>query len=77
MALTRMVNGVVVTLTAQEETHLLAEWAAFVPPVPVDRSDINQLQKEIKALALCVAQIGGLTVPQLKTLFKQKWDSLP
>jgi len=77
MALTRMVNGVVVTLTAQEETDLLAEWAAFVLPVPVDRSDINQLQKEIKALALCVAQIGGLTVPQLKTLFKQKWDSLP
>ena len=77
MALTRMVNGVVVTLTAQEETHLLAEWAAFVPPVQGDRSDINQLQKEIKALALCVAQIGGLTVPQLKTLFKQKWDSLP
>ena len=77
MALTRMVNGVVVTLTAQEETDLLAEWAAVVPPVPVDGSDINQLQKEIKALALCVAQIGGLTVPQLKTLFKQKWDSLP
>ena len=77
MALTRMVNGLSVPLTAQEETDLLAEWATFVPPVPVDRSDINQIQKEIKALALCVAQVGGLTVAQMKTLFKQKWDSLP
>jgi hypothetical protein len=43
----------------------------------VDQSDIDNLEKGLKALALCVAQIGGLTVPQLKTLFKVKWDSLP
>ena len=45
------------------------------PPPPVDASDLANLQKEVKALALCVAQVGGLTVAQMKTLFKQKWDS--
>jgi hypothetical protein len=48
-----------------------------VPIPPIDRSDINNLEKGMKALALCVAQVGGLTVPQMKTLFKAKWDSLP
>jgi hypothetical protein len=47
------------------------------PKPPIDRSDIDNLEKSLKALALCVAQVGGLTVPQIKTLFKQKWDSLP
>lgn len=47
-------------------------------PAPVDLSDIDNAQdKALKALALCVAQIGGLTVPQMKALFRQKWDLLP
>ena len=62
---------------------LLDRWTAAAPPPPppppppVDASDLANLQKEVKALALCVAQVGGLTVAQMKTLFKQKWDSLP
>ena len=52
--------------------------AAFLAPKPpLDLSDVNNLEKGLKALALCVAQVGGLTVAQMKTLFKQKWDSLP
>ena len=51
--------------------------AFLAPKPPIDFSDVNNIEKGLKALALCVAQIGGLTVPQLKTLFKQKWDSLP
>ena len=47
------------------------------PPPPIDLSDVDNLEKTMKALALCIAQIGGLTVTQMKTLFKQKWDSLP
>jgi hypothetical protein len=56
-----------------------AEVIAFrTPPVPPDLSNIDNAQdKAIKALGLCIAQIGGLTVAQMKTLFKQKWDSLP
>jgi hypothetical protein len=46
-------------------------------PAPIDYSDTNNLDKTLKALALCVAQVGGLTVPQIRTLFKQKWESLP
>jgi len=46
-------------------------------PPPIDLSSVDNIEKGMKALALCVAQVGGLTVPQLKTLFKQKWDSLP
>ena len=51
--------------------------AFLAPKPPIDFSDVSNLENGLKALALCVAQIGGLTVPQLKTLFKQKWDSLP
>lgn len=48
-----------------------------VPPAPIDLSDLNNIEKGLKALALCVAQVGGLTTPQMRTLFKQKWDALP
>jgi hypothetical protein len=44
-------------------------------PAP-DPSDVDSLEKALKALALCVAQVGGLTPAQMKTLFKQKWDQL-
>lgn len=55
-----------------------ADLVAFLAPKPpLDRSDINNLEKSLKALALCVAQVGGLTVPQMKAIFKQKWDALP
>ena len=55
-----------------------ADVLAFrTPKPPLDLSDIGNIEKGLKALALCVAQVGGLTVPQMKTLFKQKWDSLP
>lgn len=47
------------------------------PPVPIDLSDVDNLEKALKALALCIAQVGGLTVPQIKAMFKQKWDALP
>ena len=51
--------------------------AYLAPKPPIDFSNIDNIEKGMKALALCVAQVGGLTVPQMKTLFKQKWDSLP
>ena len=49
--------------------------AVIVPPI--DLSDVDNIEKGLKALALCIAQVGGLTVPQMKVMFKQKWDSLP
>lgn len=50
---------------------------ADTDPAPIDQSDLDQITKQMKALALCIAQVGGLTVPQMKALFKQKYDSLP
>jgi len=46
-------------------------------PVPIDWSDLNNIEKGLKALALCVAQGDGLTHAQMNARFKQKWDSLP
>jgi hypothetical protein len=46
-------------------------------PAPMDLSDVNNLDKTLKALALCIAQVGGLSVAQIKTMFKAKYDSLP
>lgn len=51
--------------------------SATPPPTPPDLSNIDNIEKGLKALALCVAQVGGLTIPQMRTLFKQKWDQLP
>jgi hypothetical protein len=50
--------------------------AADPEPTPLDISDVENLDRVLKALALCVAQVGGLTVPQMKALFKQKYDQL-
>lgn len=47
------------------------------PTPPVDQSDIDNLEKQMKAVLLCVAQVGGLTVPQIRAMFKNKMDSLP
>lgn len=47
------------------------------PPPPIDYSNSDNLDKTLKVLALCIAQVGGLTPLQMKTLFKQKWDLLP
>jgi hypothetical protein len=64
-----------ITFTPAEEAAAIA-YAASLPPPP-DLSDVDNLGKAIKALALCVAQVGGLTVPQMKAMFKAKWDALP
>lgn len=47
------------------------------PPAPVDRSDSDTLDKPARAVLLCLAEVGGLTGPQAKALFKRKWDALP
>ena len=46
-------------------------------PVPTDHSDIDMIEKQIKALALVVMTWNGKTKPQLKVAFKTAWDSLP
>ena len=65
----------------QEYQKWLAEGNLPLPadpePTPIDLSNVDNLEKSIKTLALCIAQIGGLTVPQIKALFKSKWESLP
>ena len=51
--------------------------AFLSPKPPMDFSNVDNVEKAMRALALCVAQVGGLTAPQMKALFKSKWDSLP
>lgn len=66
--------------TTERDTFENGAVVKHVPPVepaPIDQSDIDNLEKQMKALALCIAQVGGLTVPQMKTLFKNKMDLLP
>lgn len=50
--------------------------AFLAPRPPLDESDLNNIEKRDKAILLCVAQVGGLTVSQIRAMFKQKWDSL-
>lgn len=65
----------VIDLTPEEEADALARTAA--QPPPIDQSDIDNLQKALKALGLVCAAWNGKTVPQLKAAFKTAWDSLP
>ena len=51
--------------------------AADPEPAPVDQADIDQLQKQMKALALVFAEKTGMTIPQLRAAFRAKMDSLP
>ncbi len=51
--------------------------AFLAPKPPIDQSDLDAMGKRDKAILLCVAQVGGLTVEQIKAMFKQKFDSLP
>lgn len=46
-------------------------------PAPIDQGDLDQLQKQMKALALVMAQWNGKTVPQLKAAFRAAMDALP
>lgn len=64
--------------TSEQRMAAQAVVASFDPVAAeqtIDQSDIDQLEKHIKAVLLCVAQVGGLTVPQIKALFKNKMDS--
>jgi len=58
----------------QDEFQILL--SAEGPP-SIDLSNPDNHTKVIKALALCVAQVGGLSNAQFKALFKSKWDALP
>jgi hypothetical protein len=47
------------------------------PPVPaIDFSDVNNVERGLKALALTFAQITNTPIATVRTIFKQKWDSL-
>ena len=45
-------------------------------PVPVDRSDIDNAEKSIKALAMTVAELTGTPMVTLKEKFKSHWAKL-
>lgn len=51
--------------------------AFLAPRAPIDQSDLNNIEKRDKAILLCIAQVGGLTVAQIRAMFKAKYDSLP
>ena len=74
--MTKMVDGEVVELTPDEVTARQAEEAAWVPPLPVDQADLDLINKHLRALALCIAQVGGLTPLQMKVMFRQKMGLL-
>jgi hypothetical protein len=71
--------------TANTDWRKYQEWLtegntptpADPPPPPIDLSDTDNLEKSLKALALCIAQVGGLTPAQIRAMFKAKWDALP
>lgn len=46
-------------------------------PAPVDQADIDNLTKQMKALALTFAQITNTPVATVKTIFRNKMEQLP
>jgi len=49
-------------------------WSTYTQP---DLSDIENVQKHIKAAVLAAAIMSGKTALQAKVAFKTAWDSLP
>lgn len=47
------------------------------PPAPIDLSDLDNLEKTIKAIGLTIAALTGKTPAQVKAAFKTAWQSLP
>lgn len=47
------------------------------PPPPIDLSDVDNLERALKALGLVTATWTSHTPAQLKAAFKTAWDSLP
>jgi len=37
---------------------------------------LDNLNRVDRAILLCIAQVGGLTVPQIRALFRSKYESL-
>lgn len=50
---------------------------AIVNRPPIDRSDMDNIEKSLKALGLVMASWNAKTPAQLKAAFKAAWDSLP
>ena len=46
-------------------------------PIPPNGSNIDNAERKTLAMALAVADVGGLTRAQIKALYKAKYDSLP
>lgn len=46
-------------------------------PPPIDFSNIDNVEKALKALGLVMASWNGKTTAQLKTAFTTAWNSLP
>ena len=53
-----------------------AQVVKWVPPSPIDISNIDNLSRIMKALGLLVAQYAGKTPAQVKADFKTIFDSL-
>lgn len=47
------------------------------PPPPIDFSDVDNIEKALKALGLVLAAWSGKTPAELKAAFRQAWNSLP
>jgi uncharacterized protein YabN with tetrapyrrole methylase and pyrophosphatase domain len=71
----KIVNGVEVNMTAQEEAEVRADWDRVKKPKP-DASDTTNLQKELKAVVLAAALLAGKTPAQAKAAYKAAFDSL-
>lgn len=54
------------------------EVVAFLAPrSPIDQADIDNLEKNLKALAMTFAQITNTPLATVRTIFRQKRDALP
>ncbi len=46
-----------------------------LPPLP-DKSNLDNLDRVIKAIGLVIAEVSGRTPAQIRTIFKDKYDTL-
>jgi len=59
---------------AIESTNI--QTALALVEVSKQEDSLDNLSRVDRAVLLCIAQVGGLTVPQIRALFRSKYESL-
>jgi hypothetical protein len=78
MALYKMVNGVRVQLTPEQEAETLAQWEVEQnrPPPDFEQQELDQMERIMKALVAEIAELKGVAPSQVMQSMKNRMKQM-